>query len=192
MYWCLCACGIFRYSTVLTIHLFACFFLVRSDVNVNFDVIFGPAYKGIPLGAIVSSALYAQYGVNVDFTYNRKEIKDHGEGGQLVGASMSNKRVLIIDDVITAGTAIRESYDILTSVNAIPMGVVIALDRAEVRSIDDPMSAVQAVERDLSIPVVSIITLVELQHFLEGQPSDEYDTSTLQSVVDYRKEYGAL
>ena len=168
------------------------FFLVRSDVNVNFDVIFGPAYKGIPLGAIVSSALYAQYGVNVDFTYNRKEIKDHGEGGQLVGASMSNKRVLIIDDVITAGTAIRESYDILTSVNAIPMGVVIALDRAEVRSIDDPMSAVQAVERDLSIPVVSIITLVELQHFLEGQPSDEYDTSTLQSVVDYRKEYGAL
>jgi orotate phosphoribosyltransferase len=72
------------------------------------------------------------------------------------------------------------------------MGVVIALDRAEVRSIDDPMSAVQAVERDLSIPVVSIITLVELQHFLEGQPSDEYDTSTLQSVVDYRKEYGAL
>ena len=187
-----CVCGIFRYSTVLTIHLFACFFLVRSDVNVNFDVIFGPAYKGIPLGAIVSSALYAQYGVNVDFTYNRKEIKDHGEGGQLVGASMSNKRVLIIDDVITAGTAIRESYDILTSVNAIPMGVVIALDRAEVRSIDDPMSAVQAVERDLSIPVVSIITLVELQHFLEGQPSDEYDTSTLQSVVDYRKEYGAL
>ena len=168
------------------------FSLVRSDVNVNFDVIFGPAYKGIPLGAIVSSALYAQYGVNVDFTYNRKEIKDHGEGGQLVGASMSNKRVLIIDDVITAGTAIRESYDILTSVNAIPMGVVIALDRAEVRSIDDPMSAVQAVERDLSIPVVSIITLVELQHFLEGQPSDEYDTSTLQSVVDYRKEYGAL
>lgn len=158
----------------------------------NFDVIFGPAYKGIPLGAIVSSALYSQYGVNVDFTYNRKEVKDHGEGGQLVGASLSRQRVLIIDDVITAGTAIRESYDLLTSVNAIPMGVVIALDRAEIRSIDDPLSAVQAVERDLSVPVVSIITLVELQHFLEKQPSDVYDSSTLQSVIDYRKDYGAL
>ena len=166
--------------------------MIRSDVNVNFDVIFGPAYKGIPLGAIVSSALYSQYGVNVDFTYNRKEVKDHGEGGQLVGASLSQKRVLIIDDVITAGTAIRESYDLLTAVNAIPMGVVIALDRAEIRSMDDPLSAVQAVERDLSLPVVSIITLVELQHFLEEQPSDVYDTSTLQSVIVYRKEYGAL
>ena len=169
-----------------------CLVFLRTDGDVNFDVIFGPAYKGIPLGAIVSSALYAQYGVNVEFTYNRKEVKDHGEGGQLVGASMTNKRVLIIDDVITAGTAIRESYDLLTSVNAIPMGVVIALDRAEIRSRDDPQSAVQAVERDLSIPVVSIITLVELQRFLEEQPSDVYDVTTLQSVIDYRKEYGAL
>jgi orotate phosphoribosyltransferase len=159
---------------------------------VNFDVIFGPAYKGIPLGAIVSSALYIQYGVIVEFTYNRKEVKDHGEGGQLVGASMSGKRILIIDDVITAGTAIRESYDLLKSVNAIPVGVVIALDRAEIRSIDDPLSAVQAVERDFSIPVVSIITLVELQRFLEEQPTDRYDVSTVQSVIDYRKQYGAL
>lgn len=158
----------------------------------NFDVIFGPAYKGIPLGAIVSSALYIQYGVIVEFTYNRKEVKDHGEGGQLVGASMSGKRILIIDDVITAGTAIRESYDLLKSVNAIPVGVVIALDRAEIRSIDDPLSAVQAVERDFSIPVVSIITLVELQRFLEEQPTDRYDVSTVQSVIDYRKQYGAL
>jgi orotate phosphoribosyltransferase len=167
-------------------------FLSRSDGNdnVKFDVIFGPAYKGIPLGAIVSSALYQKYGINVNFTYNRKEIKDHGEGGQLVGASMNDKRVLIIDDVITAGTAIRESYDLLMSVPAIPIGVVIALDRAEIRSMDDKISAVQAVERDLSIPVISIITLVELQHYLE-QASD-YDADTLQSVIEYRKEYGAM
>ena len=116
----------------------------------TFDVIFGPAYKGIPLGAIVSNALYTQYGINVGFAYNRKEAKDHGEGGQLVGAPMSNQRVLIIDDVITAGTAIRESYDLLQHVNAIPVGVVIALDRAEIRSMDDKISAVQAVQRDFS------------------------------------------
>jgi len=99
--------------------------------------------------------------------------------------------VLMIDDVITAGTAIRESYDLLTSVAAIPMGVVIALDRAEVRSLEDPISAVQAVERDLALPVVSIVNLVELQSFLEERSSD-YDDQTLQSVVRYRKEYGAM
>jgi orotate phosphoribosyltransferase len=103
---------------------------------------------------------------------------------------MGQRRVLIIDDVITAGTAIRESYDLLTSASAIPMGVVIALDRAEVRSLEDRISAVQAVERDLSIPVVSIVTLVELQSFLEQ--SKDYDEGTLQSVVRYRKEYGAM
>jgi orotate phosphoribosyltransferase len=134
--------------------------------------------------------LYSGYGINVDFAYNRKEVKDHGEGGQLVGASMAQRRVLIIDDVITAGTAIRESYDLLTSVSAIPMGVVIALDRAEIRSLEDRISAVQAVERDFSIPVVSIVNLVELQSFLEQ--SKDYDKDTLQSVVSYRKEYGAM
>jgi orotate phosphoribosyltransferase len=142
------------------------------------------------LGAIVSSALYSEYGINVDFAYNRKEVKDHGEGGTLVGASMVQRRVLIVDDVITAGTAIRESYDLLTSVSAIPMGVVIALDRAEVHSLEDPISAVQAVERDFGIPVVSIVNLVELQSFLEQ--SSDYDEGTLQSVVKYRKEYGAM
>jgi orotate phosphoribosyltransferase len=157
---------------------------------VNFDVMFGPAYKGIPLSAIVCSALYQQYGVNVDYAFNRKEDKFHGEGGKIVGAPLKDQRVLIIDDVITAGTAIRETVDLLTSVNAIPMGVIIALDRAEIRSASDTVSAVQAVERDLSIPVVSIVTLVELQHFLEQ--SSEYDASTLRSVVNYRKEYGAI
>ena len=105
-----------------------------EDGKAKFDVIFGPAYKGISLGAVVASALYSDFGVDTGFAYNRKEAKDHGEGGQLVGAKMEGKRILIVDDVITAGTAIRESHTMLLSVKAIPVGVVIALDRAEVRS----------------------------------------------------------
>jgi len=166
-------------------------FPYRSDGKggVQFDVVFGPAYKGISLGAVVSSALYSDFGVDVGFAYNRKEAKDHGEGGKLVGANMAGKRVLVVDDVITAGTAIREAYQELKAVGAEPVGVVIALDRAEIRALDDKVSAVQAVARDLSINVVSIVNLKELQAFLEQSP--DYDDTTLQSVVDYRKQYGA-
>lgn len=115
--------------------------IVASEFNNNgtitFDVIFGPAYKGISLGAVVASALYNDFGIDVGFAYNRKEAKDHGEGGVLVGASMKGKRVLIVDDVITAGTAIRESFSMLTGpTGAIPVGVSIALDRAEKRAIE--------------------------------------------------------
>ena len=155
----------------------------------SFDVVFGPAYKGISLGAIVSSALFSDFGVDVGFAYNRKEAKDHGEGGKLVGASMEGKNVLVVDDVITAGTAIREAHTMLKEVGAKPVGVVIALDRAEIRSLDDKISAVQAVARDLAISVVSIVNLKELQKFLEKSP--DYDDETLQSVVNYRKQYGA-
>jgi orotate phosphoribosyltransferase len=156
---------------------------------VNFDVVFGPAYKGISLGAVVSSALYSDYKVDVEFAYNRKEAKDHGEGGTLVGAAMKGKRVLIVDDVITAGTAIRDAYELLLAIDAQPIGVVIALDRDEIRSEDDRISAVQAVSRDLSIQVASIVGLKELQAYLEQ--SSRYDDETLQSVVNYRKLYGA-
>jgi len=153
-----------------------------------FEVIFGPAYKGISLGAVTAAALYNDFGVDVGFAYDRKEAKDHGEGGKLVGASMEGKKVLVIDDVITAGTAIRESYSMLEKIGARTMGVIIALDRAEKRSLDDPVSAVQAVERDLSIPVVSIVSLPQLQSFLES--SADYGDNVLQSVVAYREEYG--
>jgi orotate phosphoribosyltransferase len=153
-----------------------------------FDVIFGPAYKGIPLAAVVGSALFSDFGVDVAFSYNRKEKKDHGEGGQLVGASLEGKSVLIIDDVITAGTAIRESFDIIEAAQAKPMGVVIALDRAEIRSEDDRISAVQAVQRDFGIPVVSIINLPQLQGFLKQ--SKEFSSETLSSVAAYRERYG--
>lgn len=155
---------------------------------VNFDVLFGPAYKGISLGAVVSSALYAQYGVSVGFSYNRKEAKDHGEGGVLVGADMVDKRVLVVDDVITAGTAIRESHTLLMSIKANVVGVIIALDRAEKRSLDDPVSAVQAVARDLQLPVVSIVSLPQLQTFLKSSPN--YGPDVLQSVSEYRSQYG--
>ena len=162
--------------------------LVDKDGKVKFDVVFGPAYKGISLGALVCASLYADYGVDTGFTYNRKEAKDHGEGGILVGASMSEKRVLIVDDVITAGTAIRESHEMLTKMNATPVGVSIALDRAEKRSLDDPLSAVQAVARDLAIPVVSIVALPQLQEYLKTSP--DYGDDVLKLVTEYRSKYG--
>jgi len=162
----------------------------RIDANgkVTFDIVFGPAYKGISLGALVCAALYSDFGVESGFTYNRKEAKDHGEGGILVGASITDKRVLIVDDVITAGTAIRESFDQLKKYNATPVGVSIALDRAEKKSLDDPLSAVQAVARDLEIPVVSIVALPQLQEFLKSSP--DFDDVILKQVSDYRSQYG--
>jgi len=163
----------------------------NKNGKVAFDVLFGPAYKGISLGAVVCAALYSDFNVDVGFAYNRKEAKDHGEGGILVGSNMKNKRILIVDDVITAGTAIRESFDLLTNIDAIPIGVSIALDRAEKKSLDDPVSAVQAVARDLGIPVISIVSLPQIQTFL--RTSDVYieDVSdVLASVSDYRNKYG--
>jgi orotate phosphoribosyltransferase len=167
------------------------FYYCRMDGKggVNFDVVFGPAYKGISLGAVVCASLYSDYGIDVGFAYDRKEAKDHGEGGKLVGASMSDgKRVLVVDDVITAGTAIRQSHTMLESIGAKMVGVVIALDRAEKRALDDPVSAVQAVQRDLNVSAISIVSLPQLQVFLEKSP--DYGEETLKSVRDYRTEYG--
>jgi orotate phosphoribosyltransferase len=161
---------------------------VDKDGSVVFDVVFGPAYKGISLGAVVCSALYSDFGVDTGFAYNRKEAKDHGEGGILVGSSMAKKRVLIVDDVITAGTAIGESHMLLKTIGAIPVGVAIALDRAEKKSLEDPLSAVQAVARDLEIPVVSIVALPQLQEYLKL--SSDYDEDVLKLVTEYRSQYG--
>lgn len=183
-------------------HFFSCTFVIsltpvsllfwcRVDKSgkPNFDVLFGPAYKGISLGAVVASSLFHMFGVDVGFGYNRKEAKSHGEGGTLVGASLQGKRVLVVDDVITAGTAIRESHTMLLDAGAQPVGVVIALDRAEKRSLDDPVSAVQAVARDLGLPVVSIVSLPQLQTFLEKDTA-KYGAETLENVRKYRQEYG--
>ncbi len=148
-----------------------------------FDMLFGPAYKGIPLVSAIAIAL-AEMGHNYPFCFNRKEAKDHGEGGMLVGAPLQG-RVLIVDDVISAGTSIRESVDLIKTAGATPIGVVIALDRME-RGIDQ-LSAVQEIRKNLGIPVTSIINLNNLIDFL--QCGDEL-TQHLQAVRYYREQYG--
>jgi len=155
-----------------------------TDSKTGFDVLFGPAYKGIPLAAATSIALADHHQHNVPWCFNRKEAKVHGEGGNLVGAGL-NGRVLIIDDVITAGTAIREAVEIIQSAGATPGGVVIALDRQERGQ--GMTSAIQEVEEFLKIRVTSIIKLVHLLEYLQDKPGHEQDVAKIQA---YREQYG--
>ena len=148
-----------------------------------FDMLFGPAYKGIPLAAGTAIAL-AEQGRNVPYCYNRKEAKDHGEGGTTVGAALQG-RVLIIDDVISAGTSVRESIELIRTAGAEPCGVVIALDRME-RGLGE-LSAVQEVQRNYGIPVVSIATLDDLLDYLQGEAEMVQNLAAVQS---YRDRYG--
>ncbi len=153
--------------------------------GVQFDMLFGPAYKGIPLVAGTVIAL-AEQGLNVPYCFNRKEAKDHGEGGTTVGAALHGK-VLIIDDVISAGTSVRESIDLIVAAGAEPCGVVIALDRME-RGLGE-FSAVQEVQRNYNIPVVSIAALDDLLGYLKGQVEME---QYLHAVQSYREQYGVV
>ncbi|MCP5278896.1 MAG: orotate phosphoribosyltransferase [Thiobacillus sp.] len=148
-----------------------------------FDGLFGPAYKGIPLVTTVAVAM-AAVGRNVPITYNRKEAKDHGEGGTLVGAPLQGN-ILIIDDVISAGTSVRESVELIRAAGATPCGVAIALDRME-RGLGQ-LSAVQEVSRDYGMPVVSIVDLDDLTRFLTGKHGW---ADTLSAIQAYRAEYG--
>jgi orotate phosphoribosyltransferase len=148
-----------------------------------FDVLFGPAYKGIPLVAAASIALADRYGRDAPWAFNRKEAKDHGEGGTIVGTPLRG-RVLIIDDVITAGTAIREAIDIITAAGAQPAGVVLALDRQERGT--GQLSAVQEVEQTLHLPVTSILKLADLIEYLERSGN----ASQLAATRAYRAQYG--
>ena len=151
--------------------------------GVQFDMLFGPAYKGITLAASISIAL-ARQGHNFPYAYNRKEAKDHGEGGTIVGASLQG-RVLIVDDVISAGTSVRESVEMIKVAGAIPAGVAIAIDRQE-RGLGS-LSAVQEVEKDSGIPVIKIATLADLIQFLDGAA----DLVEFKPAVQaYRNEYG--
>ncbi|ACB36301.1 orotate phosphoribosyltransferase [Leptothrix cholodnii SP-6] len=162
--------------------------LVASGLQ--FDMLFGPAYKGITLAAAVAIEL-ARLGHNVPYAYNRKEAKDHGEGGTLVGAPVRG-RVLIIDDVISAGTSVRESIAMIRAAGAEPCGVTIALDRQEKASaegVDAPHSAVQFVQRELGLAVVAIATLDDLLQFLSVQ-SNAVLASHLPAVQAYRGRYG--
>ena len=161
-----------------------------QESKLSFDMLYGPAYKGITLVAATAIAL-ADYGINVPYAYNRKEAKDHGEGGVLVGAPVKG-RVVIVDDVISAGTSVRESVELIRKAGAEPAAVLIALDRMErsgtATEIGD-QSAVQAVEQEFNLPVISIANLTGLMSFLTAS-SDAQLTNYLPAVKAYREKYG--
>jgi orotate phosphoribosyltransferase len=152
--------------------------------HLEFDMLFGPAYKGIPLVAVTAAALAQVAGRDLPFAFNRKEAKDHGEGGSIVGSPLSGG-VLIVDDVITAGTAIRESVDIIRAAGARPAGVLLALDRQE-RAPESRLSAVQEVRDRYGIPVVSVVNLADLMHHISQQGRED-DLLRMQA---YRERYG--
>lgn len=161
------------------------------DSGVEFDMLFGPAYKGITLAAATSVAL-ANKGRNVPFAYNRKEAKDHGEGGTIVGAELKG-RVVIIDDVISAGTSVRESVEMIRAAGATPCAVLIALDRMERSGKDgalSELSAVQEVSRSYGMPVVSIANLADLFEYLSGAGADQELAKYKEAVAAYRGRYG--
>jgi orotate phosphoribosyltransferase len=153
------------------------------NAKVTIDMLFGPAYKGIPLVTTTAVALATEHQVDYPICYNRKEAKDHGEGGIIVGAPL-NGRVAIIDDVITAGTAVREVIDIIQYAGAIPSAVLIGLDRQERGQ--GEQSAIQEVEQTFGIPVISIINLDHIIHYIEHNG----DRSLLAAITNYRSRYG--
>ena len=163
----------------------------RMGQGFAFDALFGPAYKGITLASATAMAL-AQKGRNVPYAYNRKEAKDHGEGGVLVGAPLEGKRVVIVDDVISAGTSVRESVKMLRAAGATPVAVLIALDRMEKSGNATEVgkfSAIQTMKRDFGIPVFAIANLSDLMSYLDAQSSP--DLVQYQAAVKaYRERYG--
>jgi orotate phosphoribosyltransferase len=165
----------------------------RAEGRVQFDMLFGPAYKGITLAATTAVAL-AELGSDVPFAFNRKEAKDHGEGGLLVGAPLAG-RVVIVDDVITAGTSVRESVELIRAAGATPAAVLIALDRMERAGPDDALSqrsAVQEVEAAYGIPVLAIANLDDVMHYLTAETTQAQHVRGFRPAVErYRERYGA-
>ena len=155
-----------------------------AQCGVDYDVLFGPAYKGIPLVAAASIALSEHHQQDIAYSFNRKEAKAHGEGGSIVGTPLAGK-ILIVDDVITAGTAIRESIEIIQAAGATPAGVVIALDRMEKGT--GEKSSVQEVEDRFGIPVIPIVTMAHLINHLESHPTLSHYVDAMQA---YRQAYG--
>ncbi|ELB2847376.1 orotate phosphoribosyltransferase [Vibrio sp. 1637] len=155
-----------------------------ADSGIEFDVLFGPAYKGIPIATTTAVALADHYDVDTPYCFNRKEAKDHGEGGNLVGSALEG-RIMLVDDVITAGTAIRESMEIIQANGADLAGVLVAIDRQEKGK--GELSAIQEVERDFGCAIISIISLTDLVTFLEEKGTDK---EHLEAVKAYRAEYG--
>jgi len=154
------------------------------ESGVEFDMLFGPAYKGIPLAAATAIALNSRHGRNARYAFNRKEAKDHGEGGTIVGAALEGK-VLVIDDVISAGTSMRESIGIIEAAAADTAGIIIALNRQERGT--GRLSAAQEVQAEYSIPCIAIAGLDDLIHYLESRNDDSIDINAIQA---YRERYG--
>jgi len=168
-----------------------CYAAAIMHSGLEFDMLFGPAYKGIPLATTTAVALAAEHGRSVSYCFNRKEAKTHGEGGRIVGAALKG-RVLIVDDVITAGTAVRESLEIIRAAGATPVGVALALDRQERGS--GELTAVQEVESREGLRCVSIVTLADLIEALSQAPDAHARISAeqLTSLQAYRHRYGVL
>ncbi|AVF58827.1 orotate phosphoribosyltransferase [Vibrio diabolicus] len=155
-----------------------------ADSGIEFDVLFGPAYKGIPIATTTAVALADHHDIDTPYCFNRKEAKDHGEGGNLVGSALEG-RIMLVDDVITAGTAIRESMEIIQENGADLAGVLVAIDRQEKGK--GELSAIQEVERDFGCAIISIVSLTDLVTFLEEKGTDK---EHLEAVKAYRAEYG--
>ncbi|ANP75017.1 orotate phosphoribosyltransferase [Vibrio crassostreae] len=155
-----------------------------ADSGIEFDVLFGPAYKGIPIATTTAVALADHHDVDTPYCFNRKEAKNHGEGGNLVGSALEG-RIMLVDDVITAGTAIRESMEIIQANGADLAGVLVAIDRQEKGK--GELSAIQEVERDFGCAIISIVSLTDLVTFLEEKGTD---AAHLESVKAYRAQYG--
>lgn len=177
--------GLFNYGKTLH-HLAECYAVKLMAVNLQFNVLFGPAYKGISLAALVASVLYSRYGKNVGFCYNRKEKKTHGEAGVLVGADIKDKKVLIIDDVITAGTAIKEAIDVIREHRGVIQGVCVALDRQEVAP-NQKKSALKMVEDTYSFPVYAIANISDLINYLKIHEQIEY--TLIKDIKTYQQKY---
>ncbi len=175
--------GLFNTGRALA-ELGRCYAQAVMDSGISYDVLFGPAYKGIPLVAVTAMALAQEHGIDMPYVFNRKEKKDHGEGGMIVGAPLEG-RVLILDDVITAGTAIREAIDIIDSMDATAVGVLVALDRQEKGKADQ--SAIQEVQEEYGIDVKSIIGMEHLIQFLQEKGDQE---EMLDAMKFYRAEFG--
>ena len=175
--------GLFNSGKALA-ELGACYAKVIVDQALEFDVLFGPAYKGIPLAAAIAVALSTEHGIDKPYAFNRKEAKDHGEGGSIVGADVHGN-VLIVDDVITAGTAIREAVDIIAAEGGQTSSILIALDRQERGQ--GELSAIQEVQQDFGVSVHSIITMADLIAYIQ---TDANYSQYLDAMQAYRGQYG--
>ncbi|MBL4820791.1 MAG: orotate phosphoribosyltransferase [Gammaproteobacteria bacterium] len=178
--------GLFNTGAKLSF-LGKCYAKAVVETALEFDVMFGPAYKGIPLVAVTAAALADEYALDSPYCFNRKEVKDHGEGGLIVGAPLQGK-VLLIDDVITAGTAIGEAVEIITSAGAALSGIVVALDRQEKGK--GELSTIQEIAKTYNIPVVAIVSLDDIVDYLVAK-QDSTLNKHLANISKYREEFGA-